>query len=115
MLKSDLFTTRATPFRVAMLRRIRERGDEEVVPAPRFQVTLRQFADAATPEGRKRFGRWFFELLRFNYFHRGAKLPERPRREFGGSLEGWPDVMGSTPRYRGGAKKRMRKPRTVPE
>ena len=110
LLSSDRFTSRATPFRLAMMARIRDRArrDEPVLVPNRFYRKF-QLQDFIASEGDERMwlGRRYFEAWRFRFFHRDGTL--RPRH-LGNNWLGWAGYYGESgwPRYRSGFEKRKK-------
>jgi len=112
LLSSDRFTSRATPFRLAMMERIRDRArrDEAVSVPNRFYYMGLQ-KDFITAEGdeRLRLGRRLFESWRFRFF-RGEVSETRPRSSK--NKHGWPGWVYTgrykVPQYRSGMEKRKK-------
>ena len=110
LLSSDRFTSRATPFRLAMMARIRDRArrDEAVSVPNRFYFNLqRQGFVAAEGEERARLGRRYYEAWRFRFFHRNGMT--RPMK-LCNNWEGWPGYHHETGwlKYRSGMEKRKK-------
>ena len=114
LLSSDRFTSRATPFRLEMMARIRERArrGEAIEPQGRFPAIFRQFFLFSDVADRERRGRMYFESLRFRFFHLGAVRPWPEHLRFE-QWDGWPGLRKGMKgvRYRSGMEKRKRSER----
>ena len=111
LLSSDRFTSRVTPFRLAMMERIRDRArrDEAVLVPERFpEASIRPKFIAAEGEERRRLGLLYFEAVRFRFYHRGSG---RVRPDLRNESEGWPGyhLVVGWPKYRSGMEKRKKK------
>ena len=115
MLTSDRFTTRVTPFRRAMLARMKERAlrGDEISPGPRFARPRDAALREATGAERVTLMRHFYEHHRFGAYQKG-KRPRPPHAERIGGMHDWPGHTNGvgrgdpTPRYRSGIEKRKR-------
>ena len=115
MLSSDRYTTRVTPFRRAMLARMKERAmrGDEFSPSPRFDHPTSAALREATGAERVSLMRQYYENYRFKTYQKGKRMRE-PHRERIGGLRDWPGHMPTpgrgdkTPRYRSGIEKRKR-------
>lgn len=113
LLSSDRFTSRATPFRLAMMERIRDRArrNETVLVPNRFQrpYLKRQFC-AAEGDERLRLGRILFEAWRFRFFRREvSETRPRLRRNWHGYAGHTYTSWNKVPEYRSGIEKRKKK------
>ena len=113
LLSSDRFTSRATPFRLAMMDKIRDRArrDEAVLVPNRFlSPTLWARFRASEGDEKRRLGRQYFEAWRFRFFHADGRQP-RPSDLRLGQWEGWPGYhhVIRWPKYRSGMEKRKKK------
>ncbi len=111
LLRSDRFTSRVTPFRLAMMGRIRDRARQnETVRVPeRFpESSIRLSFISTEGEERRRLGLLYFEAVRFRFYHRGTG---RVRPDLRNESEGWPGYhhVIRWPKYRSGMEKRKKK------
>lgn len=112
LLSSDRFTSRATPFRLAMMDKIRDRArqDAPVLVPNRFRHrrVRTDWVEAEPGPECLRLGRQYYESWRFQFFHRGGSVRPKTMRP---GRSGWPEPMshrgrGGVARYRGGLDKR---------
>lgn len=115
MLSSDRFTTRVTPFRRAMLARMKERAlrGDEFSPGPRFARPRDAAIRESTGAERVTLMRHYYEQYRFESHRKGRRL-RPPHADRIGGMQGWPGHFNSvgpgdpTPRYRSGIEKRKK-------
>lgn len=113
MLASDRYTTRVTPFRRAMLARMKERArrGDEFSPGPRFARPTSAALREATGAERVSLMRQYYESYRFQTYQKGKRMRE-PHAERIGGMRDWPGYLPAeawgkkVPRYRSGIEKR---------